>query len=196
MVADLHMHTCFSDGNFTPEELAGHGKQHGLDAMALTDHDTIEGCERMAAACANLGIEFLTGTELTAEHGGTEVHLLGYSLDLENAKMRSEISRFQSVRQNRIREMCERLNKLNVPLRAEAVFALANCRSPGRPHVARALVQAGLCGSMDEAFDRFLKVHRPAWVPKAKISAREGIALIQQAGGVAVMAHPGLNKTD
>jgi hypothetical protein len=92
--------------------------------------------------------------------------------------------------------MVARLNQLNVPLRAETVFAIANCRSPGRPHVARALVQEGLCGSLDEAFDRFLKVNRPAWVPKCKISAREGIVLIQQAGGVAVLAHPGLNKTD
>lgn len=196
MFADLHMHTCFSDGNFTPEELAGHGREHGLAAMALTDHDTIEGCERMGAACAKLGIEFLTGTELTAQEGGTEVHLLGYCVDLENETLRSEIGRFQKVRQNRIYEMVARLNALDVPLRAESVFAIANCRSPGRPHVARALVQAGLCGSLDEAFERYLKVNRPAWVPKCKISAREGIALIQQAGGVAVIAHPGLNKTD
>jgi predicted metal-dependent phosphoesterase TrpH len=81
-------------------------------------------------------------------------------------------------------------------LRAEAVFALANCRSPGRPHVARALVNAGLCGSLDEAFERFLKKNRPAWVPKAKMSAGKGIELIHQAGGLAVMAHPGLNRTD
>ncbi len=196
MFADLHLHTCFSDGNFTPEELAAHGRQHGLAAMALTDHDTVEGCERMTAACAKEGIEFITGTELTAQEGGVEVHLLGYSVSPDNQKLRTEIGRFQTVRQNRIHEMVARLNDLNVPLRAEAVFALANCRSPGRPHVARALVQAGLCGSMDEAFERFLKINRPAWVPKCKISAREGIALIQQAGGVAVLAHPGLNKTD
>ena len=142
------------------------------------------------------GIEFVTGTELTAELGGAEVHLLGYCVDLENRKLLDEIRRFQSVRQNRIHEMVARLNALNVPLRAESVFAIANCRSPGRPHVARALVQEGLCGSLDEAFERFLKANRPAWVPKCKVSAREGIALIQQAGGVAVMAHPGLNRND
>jgi predicted metal-dependent phosphoesterase TrpH len=92
--------------------------------------------------------------------------------------------------------MVARLNGLNVPLAAEAVFALANCRSPGRPHVARALVKAGLCGSLDEAFERFLKKNRPAWVPKKKMSALDGIELIHQAGGLAVMAHPGLNRTD
>jgi 3',5'-nucleoside bisphosphate phosphatase len=196
MFADLHLHTCFSDGTFTPEELAARGKQQGLAAMSLTDHDTVEGCARMAAACASEGVEFITGTELTAEFDGIEVHLLGYCVDMANKKLLSEVGRFQAVRQNRIHEMVARLNERNVPLKAEAVFKIASCRSPGRPHVARALVQAGLCGSLDEAFERFLKVGRPAWVPKCKISAREGIALIQQAGGVAVMAHPGLNKTD
>ena len=196
MFADLHLHTYFSDGNFTPEELATLGKLHGLAAMALTDHDTVEGCARMAAACRQEGIEFITGTELTAEQDGVELHLLGYAMDVENGKLLSESARFQTVRQERIREMAARLNAMGVPLQAEAVFAIANCRSPGRPHVARALVQAGLCKNLDEAFDRFLKKNRPAWVPKCKISAGEGIRLIQQAGGVAVMAHPGLNKTD
>jgi predicted metal-dependent phosphoesterase TrpH len=92
--------------------------------------------------------------------------------------------------------MVARLNELGVPLPVESVFALANCRSPGRPHVARALVKAGLCGSLDEAFERFLKKNRPAWIPKMKISARVAIDLIHQAGGAAVMAHPGLSRTD
>ena len=194
--ADLHLHTYFSDGNFTPEELAALGKTHGLAAMALTDHDTVEGCARMAAACAAEGVEFITGTELTAEQDGVELHLLGYCMDVENEKLLNEAGRFQAVRQNRIREMVAKLNALDVPLEAEAVFEIANCRSPGRPHVARALVKAGLCRSLDEAFERFLKVGRPGWVPKCKISAGDAIRLIQQAGGVAVMAHPGLNKSD
>jgi 3',5'-nucleoside bisphosphate phosphatase len=196
MFADLHLHTNFSDGTYTPEELVAHGKRHGLAAMALTDHDTLEGCYRMAAACEREGIEFISGAELTAEIQGHELHLLAYCVDMGNAKLLTEVARFQAVRQERIREMVARLNKIDVPLQVEAVFALANCRSPGRPHVARALVQAGLCGSLDEAFDRFLKAHRPAWVPKAKMSALEGLELIHQAGGVAVMAHPGLNRTD
>jgi 3',5'-nucleoside bisphosphate phosphatase len=83
-----------------------------------------------------------------------------------------------------------------VGLKVEDVIALANCRSPGRPHVARALVKAGFCSSLDEAFERFLKKHRPAWVPKAKISAQVAIDLIHGASGLAVMAHPGLNRTD
>jgi 3',5'-nucleoside bisphosphate phosphatase len=92
--------------------------------------------------------------------------------------------------------MVARINELGVPLQVESVFALANCQSPGRPHVARAMIKAGLVRNLDEAFDRFLKKGRPAWVPKSKISALDAIELVHQAGGLAVMAHPGLNRTD
>jgi predicted metal-dependent phosphoesterase TrpH len=170
--------------------------RHGLSAIALTDHDTVEGCEQADLACHEAGIEFVPGTELTAEQHGNELHILGYFVDTSNQKLLSEIAKFQTVRQNRIHEIVARLNRQKLPLKAEAVFALANCRSPGRPHVARALVKAGLCASLDEAFERFLKKNRPAWVPKMKISAVAAIELIHQAGGLAAMAHPGLNRTD
>jgi len=194
--ADLHLHSHFSDGTFSPEELAGHGVRLGFAALALTDHDSVEGCARMTELCKAAGIVFIPGTELTAEHNDIEVHLLGYFVDMQNQKLLTEIAKFQVVRQNRIREMVARLNELNIPLKAEAVFALANCKSPGRPHVARALVKAGLVANSDEAFRRFLKKNRPAWVPKAKKSALEAIELVHQAGGLAIMAHPGLNRTD
>ncbi len=194
--ADLHLHTNFSDGTYTPEELTGRARQLGLAAVALTDHDTVEGCTRMAAACAAAGLEFIPATELTAEFDDNELHLLGYFVDTGNQTLLTEMVRFQKVRQDRVREMVARLNQLNIPLEADAVFALANCRSPGRPHVARALVMGRFCSSPDEAFERFLKKNRPAWVPKFKISALDAIALIHQAGGLAVMAHPGLNRTD
>jgi len=196
MFADLHLHTNFSDGTYTPEELVGHARRHGLSAIALTDHDTVEGCERTAVAANEVGIEFIPATELTAELGDIELHLLGYFLDTGNPRLLEEMSRFQEVRQNRIREMVARLNQTGLPLNADAVFAIANCRSPGRPHVGRALVQAGLCRSLDEAFELYLKKNRPAWVPKFKMSALSAIELIHQAGGLAVMAHPGLNRSD
>ena len=194
--ADLHLHTQFSDGTFTPEELVLQAQNKGLACIALTDHDTVEGCSRAAAACAKVGMEFVSGTELTAEHEDIEVHILGYLLDLQNQKLLEGIAKFQTVRKSRIYKMAERLNELGIPLRAESVFELANCRSPGRPHVARALVKEKLVGSLDEAFDLYLKKGRPAWVPKAKMSALESIELIHQAGGLAVMAHPGLNRSD
>src|SRR6266404_5036545 len=196
MFADLHLHTNFSDGTYSPEELVAHARRHGFAAIALTDHDTVEGCAAAATACSEFEIEFIPGTELTAEQDGNELHILGYFIDTRNPRFLSEIAKFQLVRQNRIREMVARLNQVNVPLTAEAVFTLANCRAPGRPHVARALVEAGLCHNLDEAFERFLKKNRPAFVPKFKMSAADAIDLIHQAGGVAVMAHPGLNRTD
>ena len=196
MFADLHLHTNFSDGTFTPEELTAHGKRLGFQAMALSDHDTVEGCARMAAACRGEEIEFIPATELTAEIDNHEVHILGYFIDTTDEKLLVELARFQAVRQSRIREMVARIQKLNVPLQEENVFAVANCRSPGRPHVARALVQAGLCANLDEAFERFLKKGKPAWVPKCKMSAEEAIDLIHHAGGLAVLAHPALNNCD
>ncbi len=196
MFADLHLHTVFSDGTYTPEEMVFQASKHGFSALALTDHDTIEGCHRADIAARAAGIEFIPGSELTAEQDGDELHILGYFLDTKNPRLLVETAKFQDVRQNRIREIVLRLNEVRVPITTDAVFALANCRSPGRPHVARALVKAGLCGSLDEAFERFLKKNRPAWVPKFKMSAADAIDLIHHAGGVAVMAHPGLSHCD
>jgi predicted metal-dependent phosphoesterase TrpH len=196
MFADLHLHTFFSDGTYSPEELVSEAKRFGVGAIALTDHDTVEGCARAAAACESLQIEFIAGAELTAEQNDHEIHILGYCLDTSNQHLLAEIGRFQAVRQNRIHEMVARLNEIHVPLDVAAVFALANCKSPGRPHVARALVKAGLCKNLDDAFERFLKKNRPAWVPKFKMSAAAAISLIHEAGGVAVLAHPGLSHND
>lgn len=196
MFADLHLHTRFSDGTYAPEEVVAEARRHGLAAIALTDHDTVEGCAPAAAACAAAGLEFVVGVELTAEQDGRELHLLGYGMEATSPDLLRALARFQNVRQQRIREIVARLNQLGIALTAETVFALANCQSPGRPHVARALVAAGVCASLEEAFERFLKKHRPAWVPKFKMSAAEAIALIHEAGGAAVLAHPALNRVD
>src|SRR5580658_2300641 len=195
-LADLHLHTNFSDGTFTPEELVFQAQKAGLACIAVTDHDSVEAAPRVSAACAAVNMEFIPGTELTAAYDDTELHVLGYFLDAHNEKLLSEIAKFQVVRQNRIHEMVARINELGTPLKAESVFALANCKSPGRPHVARAMVKEGFVRNLDEAFERFLKKGRPAWVPKSKISALEAVELVHQAGGLAIMAHPGLNRTD
>ncbi len=196
MYADLHLHTRFSDGTYTPEELLAQAQHHGLRALALTDHDTVEGCAAMGALCAEAGIEFIPGLELATELGDKEVHLLGYGVETSNEPLLQRLAQFQQARQSRVCEMVARLNTLGVPLPPQAVFNLANCRSPGRPHVGRALVAGGYCADLNEAFDRYLKRHRPAWVPKAKGPVAHAIDLIHQARGVAVLAHPALNQSD
>src|SRR6266496_556579 len=110
MFADLHLHTVFSDGTYTPEEMVFQASKHGLGALALTDHDTIEGCHRARAACEKANIEFIPGSELTAEQDGDELHILGYFLDTGNPRLLAEIAKFQDVRQNRSREIVAKLN--------------------------------------------------------------------------------------
>lgn len=196
MGADLHLHSHFSDGTFTPEEIAAHAKRHGLTTIALTDHDTMEGCERTAAACRKHGIGFVPGSELTAEFDGREIHVLGYHLDAGHDGLTKALERFREVRRNRIVEMVERIQGCGVALSLDQVREFAKCDSPGRPHVARALVHLGVCSSYKEAFDRFLKLGKPAWIPKCRVEAAEIIGLIQAAGGVAVLAHPGIYNLD
>ncbi len=194
--ADLHLHTFFSDGTFAPEEVVARGVEAGLGVLALTDHDTLEGCARMAAAAAAAGVEFVPGTELTAEAEGKEVHILGYWLDASHPRLRSELARFQGVRQRRIEEMVSALRRSGVPLETSAVMEVARCSSPGRPHVARALVAAGHAADYDDAFDKFLKKGRAGWVPKARMTVDDAVGLVREAGGVAVLAHPALYKDD
>src|SRR5580765_8158174 len=105
MFADLHLHTFFSDGTYSPEELVERASRGGFSAMSLTDHDTVEGCARTAAACGAVNIEFITGTELTAQHDEIEIHILGYFIDTSHPGLLAEIEKFQVVRQNRIREI-------------------------------------------------------------------------------------------
>ena len=196
MYADLHLHTNFSDGTYTPEELVEHGHARGLNVMALTDHDTVDGCSRMAEACEKHGIEFIVGCEFTVELGGFELHLLGYFLDLECSELMEQLAKYQSVRHNRVHEMVSKLKGVGLDIESEEVLKIANCNSPGRPHIARALVAKGCCRSVDESFQRYLKKGRPGWVPKEKMTAEKAIELIHESGGVAVIAHPGLYHRD
>src|SRR5258706_1131672 len=196
MFADLHLHTNFSDGTYSPEQLAAQAARARLKAIAVTDHDTIEGCARVGAACQEHGIEFIPAAELTAEMNDHELHILGFYLDTANPLLLARLAECQRVRQERIRQMVARINEMGIPLAVDDVFALANCRSPGRPHVARTLWEREFVSSIDEALERFLKKGKPAWVPKLKMSAQEAIDLIHQAGGLAVLAHPGLTRAD
>ncbi len=196
MFADLHLHTRYSDGTYTPAELVAAARNAGLSEIALTDHDTLDGCDEVAELAAEAGIGFVPGTEITAGLDGRELHILGYFVDAEHPELAQELRAAQDIRRKRVKDMVARLNAREIPLSVEGVLEAANCSAPGRPHVARALVAGGFCANLDEAFDRFLKKDKPGWVPKRKMSAARAIHLIHTAGGVAVMAHPGLNHDD
>ncbi|MDW7981111.1 MAG: PHP domain-containing protein, partial [Verrucomicrobiales bacterium] len=195
-VADLHVHSSCSDGTFSPAELPRLARQLGLRALALADHDTIDGCEVFAEACAGWGIEFIPATELTTEHNGVEVHILAYYVELQNQVLHAALKRAQAARRARVRQIVARLNRLGIPLTVEAVLGSGKCSSPGRPHVAHALVQSGLCQTYHDAFERYLGKNKPAWVPYPKISSAEAIVLIHSVGGLAVAAHPGLSNAE
>ena len=196
MYADLQLHTHYSDGTYTPEELAERGRERGIKVMALTDHDTIDGCKQMAIACDDRNIEFISGCEFTVELEGFELHLLGYFLDLECARLIEQLEKYQAVRKNRIDEMVFKLNELGFKITSDDVLNIANCNSPGRPHIGRVMVAKGYCRSLDESFQKYLKKGKPAWVPKSKMTASQAIELIHEAGGLSVIAHPGLYHRD
>lgn len=185
----MHTHTVVSDGTLTPAQLVELAARKGLAAIALTDHDHLGGLDEARREGERLGVEVLAGVELSVAHAAGDVHVLGYILDETEPRLAARLAEFRSVRAARGRLIIEKLQALGVDVRLEDIHS---AESLGRPHVARALVDKGIVASMQEAFERWLGEGRPAYVPKAKIDARQAIELIHGAGGLAVLAHPGL----
>ncbi|HET9868930.1 MAG TPA: PHP domain-containing protein [bacterium] len=189
-VADLHLHTTHSDGTLTPRELARLAKAQGVDAIALTDHDTVSGIEELLDEGRILGLEVIPGVELSADFGPGTLHILGYGFD-PKGPIGGRLKRFQKARAERNPQVLERLRELHMPLTLEEVKALSGATGQlGRPHIARALERKGYVRSYEEAFDRYLSKGKPAYVPKATLAAEECVKLIHESGGVAVAAHP------
>ena len=186
---DLHSHTTASDGRATPEELIALAKAADLQAVAVTDHDTLDGLDAAQIAADAIGIHLVHGIELSTIDGAREVHLLGLHLD-RTTELAAQLIGVQSARVDRAVEMVARLNKLAMPVTMEMVLHEAAGGAVGRPHVARALIAGGWVQSMREAFDRYLGDGKPANVGKLRLELGDGIALIHEAGGVAIWAHP------
>ncbi|QXD15216.1 PHP domain-containing protein [Rhodocaloribacter litoris] len=195
--ADLHTHTVCSDGMLAPEALVYLARERGLAALAVTDHDTVEGLEAAMAAGRRLGVEVIPGVELSVHvragtaHAYREVHLLGYFFDPAHPALRACLDTYRRQRRERGFRIVERLHDLGVPLRPEAVLAQAGDGVIGRPHVARALVAGGFAASYGEAFAQYLADEAPAFVPKPPFPFEEALALLHEAGGIGVLAHPG-----
>lgn len=194
---DLHAHTTASDGSLSPSELVRQAGEAGLAALAITDHDTVAGCRpAREAATAHDGLHLITGVELSLVFRPGVLHLLGYQLNPDQPELLAALAEVQARRSRRNEEMVERLAAAGLPISLEAVRELAGDGQIGRPHMARVLVQAGAVDSVQDAFDRFLHDDAPYFVPKEKLSPEEGIALIHQAGGAAVLAHPYQTRLD
>ncbi len=186
---DLHSHTTASDGRATPEELIALAKAADLQAVAVTDHDTLDGLPAAQVAADACGIHLVHGIELSTIDGAREVHLLGLHLQ-DTDVLAEQLIAVQAARVDRAVEMVAKLNKLGMPVTMEMVLHEAAGGAVGRPHVARALLAGGWARDMREAFDRYLGDGKPANVGKLRIELADGIALIHDAGGVAVWAHP------
>ncbi|MBI4413596.1 MAG: PHP domain-containing protein [candidate division NC10 bacterium] len=188
--ADLHLHSHYSDGSFPPAEVVRRAAAAGLAAIALTDHDTVEGLPEFLAAAAGAGLHAIPGVELSVDEGDREIHLLGYLIRWEDPALRAVLTRFAAERRVRAAAILSRLQAMGVRIPMAAVEAAAGRGTLGRPHVAAALVEAGKVGSVQEAFDRYLGRGKPAYVPRTGFTAAEAIALVWAAGGIPVLAHP------
>jgi predicted metal-dependent phosphoesterase TrpH len=187
---DLHLHTTHSDGSFSTREVMAFAKQAGLTALAITDHDIVEGIAEATAIGAELGIEVVPGVEISSRLGESELHILGYFLNWTDPLLAQRLSTLRDSRHTRNPKIVQRLNELGIPITYEDVRALAGTESVGRPHIARLLMEKKFVTSAKEAFDRYLANGRPAFVDRELPEPAEAVRWIREAGGVPVLAHP------
>jgi predicted metal-dependent phosphoesterase TrpH len=194
---DLHIHSTASDGSFTPAEILDHAQKLNLAAIAITDHDSIDGSREALRIGIPPSLSFLTGVEISAAHppffpGSGSFHILGYDIHLDNSDLNQALSKLQDARKNRNPAILRRLNKLGFQISLEEVDRVVGESQLGRPHIAYAMVKKGFVASIDEAFDKYLGTDGPAYVDKYRIECEHAINIIRAAGGVPVLAHPAL----
>jgi predicted metal-dependent phosphoesterase TrpH len=222
-MVDLHTHTTYSDGTFSPRRLVELAAQVGLSAVAITDHDSIDGVAEATAAGSELGVEVVAGVEINLFHDQLTVDLLGYfpggplgaarpcgepssaprpdaeppdSEPPSGTEMRAALIELRQARDERNAQILERLAELGYPVAPEELAAIAGSGAVGRPHVGEAMRRRGYVDSITEAFERFLARGAPAWVDRRRLSLREAVRLVARADGLAVIAHPGIIRTD
>jgi predicted metal-dependent phosphoesterase TrpH len=187
---DLHTHSTASDGTLPPEEVIAAAEKCGLFALALTDHDTIDGVRAAREAGERAGIRVISGVELSAFEGEREVHLLALHLSQLDA-LEKRLLELRASRHGRAERIVTRLNELGVPITLDEVLKESNGGAVGRPHVARVLMARGAVADFKDAFMRYLGTNGSAFVPKDKLSVEDAIAIAHEAGAIAVWAHPG-----
>jgi predicted metal-dependent phosphoesterase TrpH len=196
-LADLHIHTFYSDSTSSPQEVIQQAHQAGLHCIAITDHDTVDGIVPTMEAARELGLEVIAGVELSSEINGKDIHILGYCFDYQNENLLSRLNEMQNTRLERMKQMISKLHAVGIKnIELEEVTSRVQSKSVGRPHLAAVLVAKGKVSTMQAAFDKYLTEGAVAYVPKFKMSPVEAIELINSAGGVAVLAHPVLTAVD
>jgi 3',5'-nucleoside bisphosphate phosphatase len=189
---DLHTHSTYSDGATSIEDNVAAAAALGLEGIGITDHDTTAPFADARAAADTAGIEAILGVEFSAEEAGLSVHVLGYWVDPGYHPLACELDRLRDERTDRARRIVDRFHELDVPISFERVRQLAGDAPIGRPHLAAAVVELGAAASTREVFDRYLADGGPAYVPKHAVAPERAVELLVAAGGVAVLAHPGL----
>ena len=194
--ADLHIHTDVSDGVLTPEEVVGHAIRLGLSAIAIADHDAVNGIPVAMQAADGTGLGIVPAVELTGEVDGREMHLLGYHIDWANVRFRQRLAEFQKLRYERAKQILERLDGLGLHIPLERVMSRAAGASVGRLHIARGMEERGLVPNTRDAFRYYIGDGLPACVPKTRLNPHDAIELVLDAGGIPVLAHPGTLEQD
>jgi predicted metal-dependent phosphoesterase TrpH len=196
-VIDLHLHTTASDGLFEPAVLVDLAWRAGIRTMSVTDHDTTAALSEADRAATASGIAFVPGIEITAVHDGRDVHVLGYFIDRKDAALAEFLERQRGDRIRRVRAIADRLAELGKPVDREALLAARpQGKSIGRPLVAQALIKAGHVADTRQAFDQLIGEGKPAFIPRCGPPPADVIGMINRAGGIASLAHPGLLKRD
>jgi hypothetical protein len=196
MAVDLHIHTTASDGTLTPAEVVARAAELGMAAIGITDHDSVAGVAPAMEAARGTGMHVLGGVEMSVDFRQSEIHVLGYFVDIGHEPLLEATAKIRASRLDRAAEMVRRLAGLGIPITMEHVEAEAGQGSVGRPHVANALVKVGAVKTAHEAFERYLVRGQPGYVPRYKLEPGESVKLIADAGGMPVMSHPGLCRCD
>jgi 3',5'-nucleoside bisphosphate phosphatase len=193
---DLHTHSLASDGEFTAAEVAERARAAGLGVWALSDHDTVAGLPAARTAADRVGIRLVPGIELSAFLDRREIHLLGHFIDPEHPTMKRFEDFLALRRRVRMEQIVEKLAAIGVRIRVPDIEKWSGGKTIGRPHVARAVVEAGAAATVKEAFDRYLGEGRPAYVQRYRLEADEAVRLVRGAGGTTTVAHPGVSKLE
>ncbi len=193
---DLHIHTRHSDGANSTEEILDIAQRKGLSAISITDHDTLGAYPYALEEGKKRGIEVITGIELSCELNGKDIHILGYFIDHENQPLNKVLEKMRAARVERAEKMVKNLNDQGIDLRFETVLRFAGEGAIGRPHIATALLHEELVYSFREAFDKYIGYDCPAYEDKLQLSPSDVFNLIKSAGGVPILAHPGVTQVD